>query len=119
MILELNSNATDELFLKRHVNEVIKDTVEQSQSRTEIVRSAPSILKSYAAFRKILRAVKRGIPYDEAVALYSSDTCPPDEIETMNNACGHISCNECLKLFIDDYAKGVVYGFEAEVCKNS
>lgn len=114
MILELNSNTTDELFLKRHVNEVIKDTVEQSQSLTDIVRSAPSILKSYAAFRKILRAVKRGTPYDEAVAMYSSDTCPPDEIETMNNACGHISCNECWKLFIDDYAKGVVYGFETE-----
>ena len=114
MILELNSNTTDELFLKSHVNEVIKDAVEQSQSLTEIVRSAPSILKSYAVFRKILRAVKRGAPYDEAVAMYSSDTCPPDEIETMNNACGHISCNECWKLFIDDYAKGVVYGFETE-----
>ena len=119
MILELNSNTTDELFIKKHVNEIIKDTVEQSQSLTEIVRAAPSILKSYAAFRKILRAVKRGTSYDEAVAMYSSDTCPPDEIETMNNACGHISCNECWKLFIDDYAKGVVYGFEAEHCENS
>ena len=38
MILELNSNTSDELFLKNHVNEVIKDTVEQSQSLTEIVR---------------------------------------------------------------------------------
>ena len=112
MILELNSNTSDELFLKNHVNEVIKDTVEQSQSLTETVRSAPSILKSYAAFRKILRAVKRGIPYDEAVAMYSSDTCPPDEIETMNNACGHISCNECWKLFIDDYAAAIIKGQE-------
>ena len=112
MILELNSNTSDELFLKNHVNEVIKDTVEQNQSLTEIVRSAPSILKSYAAFRKILRAVKRGTPYDEAVAMYSSDTCPPDEIETMNNACGHISCNECWKLFIDDYAAAIIKGQE-------
>ena len=26
MILELNSNTTDELFIKKHVNEIIKDT---------------------------------------------------------------------------------------------
>ena len=112
MILEFNHKTTDEVFLKKHINEVIKDTVEQTQSLNEIVRSAPSILKSYAAFRKILRAVKRGTPYNEAVAIYSTDTCPPDEIETMNNACGHISCNECWKLFINDYAAAIIKGQE-------
>ena len=113
MILELNSKTTDELFIRQHVNEVMKDAVEQTESLNEIVRSAPSILKSYAAFRKILRAVKRGVPYNKAIALNSSDACPPDELETMNNACGHITCNECWKLFIDDYTKGVVYGFDS------
>ena len=110
MIIELNQKQTEENLIKSNVNLLIKDTLEQSQGLEELVASAPSILHGYSVFRDILKSVKRGQRLDEAINFNSGKSCPPDEIETINNACGHITCDECWRLFIENYADAVVNG---------
>ena len=110
MILELNHKQAEENLITSNVNLVIKDTLEQAQALEEIVESAPNILKGYSVFRDILRSVKRGQSFEEAINFNSGKSCPPDEIETINNACGHITCDECWRLFIENYADAVVNG---------
>ena len=115
MIIELNQKQTEENLIKANINLLIKDTLEQSQGLEELVASAPNILRGYSVFRDILKAVKRGQNLDEAINFNSGKSCPPDELETINNACGHITCDECWKLFIESYSKAVVDG-KVEEC---
>lgn len=108
MIIELNQKQAEENLIVSNINLLIKDTLEQSQGLEELVASAPNILKGYSVFRDILKSVKRGQKLDEAINFNSGKSCPPDELETINNACGHITCDECWKLFIESYSKAVV-----------
>ena len=110
MIIELNQKQTEENLIKSNVNLLIKDTLEQSQGLEELVASAPNILRGYEVFQDILKAVKRGQSLDEAINFNSGKACPPDEIETINNGCGHITCDECWKSFIEEYSKAVING---------
>lgn len=105
MIIEFNHTEDKEVALRANLNFLIKDTLEQSYNLTEIVANAPGILRGYATFRSILKGVKRGQSVDEAITINSGKSCPPNEQETLNNGCGHISCNECWKSFIDHYVE--------------
>lgn len=114
MIIELDSKQREKDLVTSNVNLLIRDTLEQTYNLQDLIESAPNILRGYSVFREILRSVKRGQELDEAINFNSGKSCPPGEIETVNNACGHITCDDCWRLFIENYADAVVNGTDKE-----
>lgn len=92
--------------IKKSINIIIDDTIQQTRVLEELIDEAPSVLSGYINFRKILRAHKRGLSLIDSIEKYSMECCPPKLCPSED--CDITTCNECWHGFIRNYCEAVV-----------
>ena len=92
--------------IKKSVDILINDTIQQTKMLEDIIDEAPAVLSGYINFRKILRAHKRGLSLADSIKKYSIESCPPKLCPSED--CDITTCNECWHSFVKNYYEAVV-----------
>lgn len=98
--IDQSTNIKEKKF-KNYINDIIADTQYQTDNLESIIEEAPNILKGYENFRQILRAIKRGDTFANAINKFAGQSCPPKTDSDDN--CESISCNDCWREYCLHY----------------
>lgn len=95
-------NFDKDSYTENKLNIAIATYVKKYLETEDLIKKGPKTLKSYAAFLKILKDMKRGGKLKDSINRNGIDDCPPD-MEDWNKQCDVITCQACWNDFVCDY----------------
>lgn len=91
--------------IKKSINILLKDTQEQCVQIEDLLEQAPEVLRAYYNFREILRQIKRGDSFGNAISEHALSCCPPNKFATLE--CDDMKCTDCWRKYCLDYLEAI------------
>lgn len=111
-VLNIDLNNSEEKKVRKSINFLLQDTLEQCQQIEDLLNDGPEILRAYYNFRNILRQVKRGDTFKKSINEHALTCCPPNLYATPD--CEDKTCSNCWRQYCLDYLEVINAAKEKE-----